>query len=174
MKFFACLICACVLAACGGSKTSTPEGADGQLATNVTIFSSKENQKEWVLHADAVNFENTQHAELNNPQLLLKQKGTDSARVTGERGTFNYDKQLVTLEGDAMLDSLTEKAHITAPRFFYDIAKDRIWSDARTVITRGTAKSIAKNGIETDSKLNKIVLKKHATRLPTDTRELTR
>ena len=168
------LLALCTLAACGGSTSSPAEQADGQLATNVSIFSSKENQKEWVLQADSVNFENMQHAELKNPRLLLKQNGQDSATVSGDRGTFNYDTQQVSIEGNARLESLTEKALITASQFFYDIAKDKIWSDTRTVITRGTAKSIAKNGVETDSKLNRIVLKKHATQLPATVNELKR
>ncbi len=173
-RFLTCITSVLWLAACHGTPASVSEDSDGQLATNVSIFSSKENQKEWVLHADAVNFEHTQHAQLSNPQLLLKQKGTDSARVSGERGRFDYEHQQVSLEGDSVLESLTEKIRITAPRFFYDITQDRIWSDARTVITRGTAKSIAKNGVETDSKLSKITLKKHATRLPQNIRELSK
>ena len=87
-------------------------------------------------------------------------------------GTFDYAKQLVTIEGNAVLESLTEKARITAPRFFYDITQDKIWSDARTVITRGTARSVAINGVETNSKLTKIVIKKHATQLPKNRKEL--
>lgn len=162
------------LAACSGSTPSAAETSDGQLATNVSIFSSKENQKQWTLHADSVNFENQQSAQLKNPQLLLKQNGVDSATVSGQRGTFDYDKQLVSIDGNAVLESLTEKVRITAPEFFYNIAEDKIWSDTRTVITRGSAKSIAKNGIETNSKLTRITLKKHATRVPANMAELKR
>ena len=168
------LVSLCLLTACGGSNTPAVEDSDGQLATNVSIFSSKENQKQWVLHADSVSFENMQNAELKNPLLVLKQDGQDSARVSGKRGTFDYEKQLVSIEGDAVLESLTQQIRITASEFFYDIGKDKIWSDTRTVITRGTAKSIAKNGVETNSKLTKIVLKKHLTHLPNSVGELKR
>ena len=164
-----------LLSACH-SKTSTPTGdeSDTQLATNVSIFSSQENQKKWVLHADAVNFENMQNATLKNPALMLKENGKDSATVSGQTGSFDYAKQLVTIEGNGVLESLDEKARITAQRFFYDIAQDKIWSDVRTVITRGTARSVAIHGVETDSKLNKISIKKHATQLPKTRRELQR
>ena len=166
----AALLCAC------STKSSSPaqDEGDTQLATNVSIFSSQENQKKWVLHADSVNFENMQSATLKNPQLLLKQNGQDSATVSGQIGTFDYAKQLVTIEGNAVLESLDEKARITAQRFFYDIAQDKIWSDVRTVITRGTARSVAIHGVETDSKLNKIIIKKHATQLPKTRQELKR
>ncbi len=175
MKYGLVLLAAtCCLAACSKETSTTVEESNAQLATRVSIFSSKENQKQWTLHADSVNFENNQYAQLKNPQLLLKQNGQDSATVTGQRGTFDYEKQLVSLDGNATLDSLTEKVHITAPELFYSVADDKIWSTARTVITRGTAKSIAKNGIETNSKLTKIVLKKHSTRLPNNPAELTR
>ncbi len=50
--------------------------------------------------------------------------------------------------------------------------KDRIWSDGKTVITRGGAKVTARGGVETDSKLVKIEIKKQTTRLPADAREL--
>lgn len=172
---FIFLVSAGLLCACS-TKTSSPsqDEADTQLATNVSIFSSQENQKKWVLHADAVNFENMQNATLKNPQLLLKQNGQNSATVSGHTGTFDYAKQLVTIEGNAVLESLDEKARITAQRFFYDIAQDKIWSDVRTVITRGTARSVAINGVETNSKLTKITIKKHTTQLPKDRRELQR
>lgn len=174
-KYLVLLLMVGSLAACSSQTTSAPQDeADTQLATNVSIFSSKENQKEWVLHADSVNFENMQSATLKNPQLLLKQDGQDSARVSGELGTFDYAKQLVSIEGNAVLESLTEKARITAARFFYDIAQDKIWSDSRTVITRGSARSVAINGVETNSQLTKIVIKKHATQLPKDRKELNR
>ena len=174
-QFFVFLLSALLLSACH-SKSSTPtqDEADTQLATNVSIFSSQENQKKWVLHADAVNFENMQSATLKNPSLVLKQNGQDSATVTGHTGSFDYGKQLVTIEGNAVLESLDEKARITAQHFFYDIAKDKIWSDVRTIITRGTARSVAIHGVETDSKLNKIIIKKHATQLPKTRSELQR
>ena len=174
-QLWALFISATLLGACN-TKTSSPDQdeANTQLATNVSIFSSQENQKKWVLHADTVNFENMQSATLKNPQLVLKQNGQDSATVSGQMGSFDYAKQLVTIEGNAVLESLDEKARITAQRFFYDVAQDKIWSDVRTVITRGTARSVAIHGVETDSKLNKIIIKKHATQLPKNRQELQR
>ena len=174
-QLFVLLLTAVLLEACS-SKTSTPaqDEADTQLATYVSIFSSKKKQKKWVLHADVVNFENMQNATLKNPALVLKQNGKDSATVSGQTGSFDYAKQLVTIEGNGVLESLDEKARITAQRFFYDIAQDKIWSDVRTVITRGSARSVAIHGVETDAKLNKIRIKKHATQLPKNRRELQR
>lgn len=172
-QWFLCIGLALLLTACGGKAKTPLQEEDAQIATNVSIFSSKENQKQWVLNAKSVNFENMQNATLKDPYLVLKENGVDSATVTGEVGTFDYAKHLVTIEGNALLESLTENARISAPRFFYNVEKDRIWSDARTVITRGTARSIAINGVETDSKLNRIIIKKHATQLPKDRQELT-
>ncbi len=176
MKHFCIFLLSAMLLGACSSQTSAPaqDEADTQLATNVSIFSSQENQKKWVLHADAVNFENMQNATLKNPALVLKQNGKDSATVSGQMGSFDYAKQLVTIEGNAVLESLDEKARITAQHFFYDIAQDKIWSDVRTVITRGTARSVAIHGVETDAKLNKIRIKKHATQLPQTRKELQR
>lgn len=166
-----CVLIAC-LAAC--SRPASPlADEDAQLATHVSIFSSKENQKQWVLQAQSVNFENNQRATLKEPRLLLKQNGKDSATVSGTLGTFDYTTQLVSIEGNAVLESLSEKVRITAPRFFYNVQNDRIWSNAKTIITRGTARSVAINGVQTDSKLTKIVIKKHATQLPKTKQELT-
>ncbi|MBQ3666974.1 MAG: LPS export ABC transporter periplasmic protein LptC [Elusimicrobiaceae bacterium] len=171
MKLFWIFVLAALLTACTAKQAPVPE-EDAQVATNVSIFSSKENQKQWVLEAQSVNFENMQSATLKNPRLLLKQNGEDSATVSGDMGTFNYAKQLVTIDGNATVQSLTQKIRITAPRFFYNVEKDRVWSDAKTIITRGTARSVAINGIETNSKLTKIIIKKHATQLPATTQEL--
>ncbi len=175
MKQYWCLLLASLLLlSCSDKKTSAVEEDDAQVATHVSIFSSKDNQKQWMLQSQSVNFENMQNATLKEPRLLLKQNGQDSATVSGDMGLFDYTKQLVTIEGDAILESLTEKVKITAPRFFYDVAQDKIWSDARTVIARGTARSVAIHGVETDSKLNKIIIKKHATQLPQSIDELKR
>ena len=168
------LFCAC-LAACGGNGEVSPKDAsDMQLATKVSIFESKDNQKQWILQADTVDFADLKSATLKNPQLLLKQEGKDSARVSGDTGSFDYIKKLVTVEGHAKIDSFTEDVKITANRFFYDVDNDRVWSEGKTVITRGGAKITARGGIETDSKLVKIEMKKQSTQLPQSTRELQR
>ena len=171
-KLLFLLIGLLVLAGCKAKENTAVEEADAQLATRVSIFSSKDNKKEWVLHADSVNFENTQSATLKNPRLLLERPGQGSATVSGNLGAFDYERQLVTIEGNAILESITQHARITAHRFFYDIAKDRIWSDGKTIITRGSARSVAINGVETDSKLKRISIKKHATQLPKNREEL--
>ena len=172
-KYTALLAGLMLLSACGKKDTFSPEDNAGvQLATNVSIFESKDNQKQWILTADAVDFAELGNSTLKNPVLLLKQNGQDSARVSGNTGTFDYLKKQVTIAGNARIHALTERVLITAERFFYDVNQDKIWSDAKTVITRGTAKSIARGGIITDSKLNKIELKQHTTRVPKTKDEL--
>ena len=165
----------CLLVACAKPENFSPdENAGVQIANRVSIFESKDNQKQWVLTADAVDFADLTSATLKNPKLLLKQNGQDSARVSGESGTFDYNQKLVTIEGNAQVNSLTERTLITTERFFYDVNNDRIWSDQKTTITRGTAKSVARGGIETNSKLTRIELKKQSTRLPQQASELKR
>lgn len=161
------------LSACEQPGTdSSAEDAGLQVANRVSLFESKGSQKQWLLTAEAVDFADLTSATLKNPELLLKQNGQDSARVQGDSGSFDYTNKLITVEGDARVESLGAKVVITTERFFYDINKDLIWSDQKTTILRGTAKSVAHEGIETDSKLTKIVLKKHTTRLPQDSQEL--
>ena len=49
-----------LLCACGGGEEKKPNPSDEvnkQLATNVSIFSSKDNQKEWLLQAESVDRE---------------------------------------------------------------------------------------------------------------------
>lgn len=163
------------LAACGGKETFAPdENAGMQVASRVSIFESKDSQKKWLLTAEAVDFADLQSATLKNPELSLKEDGKDSARVSGDAGIFDYSKKLVTIDGNARIVSLTEDVTIAGNRFFYDIDKDRIWSDEKTTVTRGAAKVTARGGVETDSKLTKIELKKQSTRLPKTVRELQR
>ena len=162
-----------VLGACGGQKDFSPEEESGlQLANEVAIFESKDSQKQWILTAEAVDFADLQNAALKNPKLLLKKDGKDSAQVTGDLGTFDYAQKLVSIEGHARIEALTHDAVLTTDRFFYDIDKDRVWSDNKTVVIRNHAKVTARGGVETDSKLTKIELKKQSTRLPADVREL--
>jgi len=160
-----------LLCACGGQKDFLPEEESGlQLASEVSIFESKDSQKQWILTAQSVNFEDMQNATLKNPKLLLRKDGKDSAQVTGDSGSFDYTQKLVTIEGHAKIEALQEKATLTTHRFFYDIDKNRIWSDHKTVVVRDGAKVTAAGGIETDSKLSKIEIKKQKTRLPSKIR----
>lgn len=163
----------CGLCACGGEKEFSPaDDAGMQLANRVAIFESQGSQKKWILRAESVDFSSLQSAVLKNPDLLLRENGQDSAAVTGKTGSFDYPNKLVAITGDAKIQSFTENLVITAEEFFYDVDKDRIWSDGKTVVTRGSAKVTARGGIETDSKLNKIEIKNQTTRLPADAKEL--
>ena len=167
------LLALCGLCACGNEKEFSPaEDAGMQLATNVSIFESQDNHKKWILRAESVDFSSLQNAVLKNPDLLLKENGQDSASVTGKTGTFNYPDKLVTIEGNAKIQSFTENLIITAERFFYDVDKDLIWSDGKTIVTRASAKVTARGGIETDSKLTKIEIKNQTTLLPQNVQEL--
>ena len=160
------------LAACSDDQSFSPDDGDMQQAKQVVIFESKDSQNKWILQADQVDFEDMEHAVLTHPHLLLKEEGVDSAEVTGKRGLLNYAKKLVTIDGDAQVRSLKQHATLTTDRFFYDVDKDRIWSDTKTVIVRQNTKMTAQKGIETDSKLRKIEFKKHITQLPDDPNEL--
>lgn len=163
------------LAACGGKDSFAPEDDAGlQIASKVSIFESKDSQKKWLLTAENVDFADLQSATLKNPELLLKENGQDSARVSGDSGTFDYTKKLVTINGNAKIVSFTEDVVIATNRVFYDVNKDRIWSDDKTTVTRGGAKVTARGGVETNSKLTKIELKKQSTRLPKNAAELQR
>ena len=168
-----CLLgCLCLAACSSKEEPFSPDEGDMQRARQVSIFESKDSQKKWILKADEVNFEDTQHAVLFNPVLILRENGQDSAQVSGEQGILNYDKKLVTITGDARVESFTQKALLTTERFFYNFDKDRVWSDKKTLVTRGNTKVTAKAGIETDSKLRKIKFKQQTTELPLDPNEL--
>ena len=171
-RYFLWTLIALSLCACSNKDEFSPDEEELQQANQVTIFEAKDSQQKWSLHADEVNFDDMTHAVLVNPYLLLRENGQDSATVSGKRGVLNYADKLVSIEGDAQVHSLTEKVLLKTDRFFYDIDKDRVWSDKKTHITRGTAKITAKNGIETDSKLRKIEFKKQSTKLPVNPNEI--
>ena len=172
----ALLVCGVFFEACGSEKQATPadEDAGMQMAEQVSIFSSKDNQKRWLLQAEAVDFSGMEKATLKKPQLLLNENGEKSAQVSGDIGTFDYPKQLVSIEGNAKAVSYTEDVTLSAARFYYQIDTQRIWSDSRTTITRAGGKIVARAGIETDAKLSKIELKKQTTRVPKNTKNLKR
>ena len=172
-KLFLLCLALTALAACDTSQEFAPdENAGMQVANKVSIFESQDNQKKWVLQAQSVDFSDMQTATLKNPELLLKENGKDSASVTGKTGSFDYMKKKVSIEGNAKIQSFAQQVVITADRFFYDVNKNRIWSDDKTVITRGGVKVTAREGVVTDSKLNNIEIKKQTTKLPTNTQEL--
>ena len=171
-KFIGLFVISLCLIACSKQASFSPEDEDLQQAKNVVLFESKDSQNKWILKADSVDFEDMEHAVLTNPHLILREEGVDTTEVSGKRGLLNYSKKLVTIDGDARVHSLKEKALLTTERFFYDIDKDRIWSDKKTFITRTDTKITAKGGIETDSKLRKIEFKQQTTQLPADLSDL--
>lgn len=174
-KFFPLTAVTLLLAACGGADSFTPNDDAGmQVANQVSIFESQDNQKKWLLTADSVDFSDLQSATLKNPRLLLKEDGQDSAHVSGNTGKFDYTRKLVSIDGNAVIKSLTEDVILSTEHIFYDVNRHRIWSNDKTTVVRGSAKVVARGGVETDPKLTKIELKKQATRLPQDMRELQR
>ena len=166
------LFCLLGLGACNGKDPSLPSEEEGQKATHVTIFQAKDSQNQWILHADAVTFEDMNSATLINPHLLLREDGKDSAEVSGKRGIMDYGAKTVSIEGNARVHSLTQQVLLTTDRFFYNLDTDLIWSDRKTVVTKGNAKITARGGIETDSKLRKIEFKNQSTQLPASRQEL--
>lgn len=174
-KYTVLLIALCGLGACDKKENFSPEENTGvQIANQVSIFESKGSQQQWLLTAEAVDFADLTKSTLKNPILLLKKDNKDSARITGQSGSFDYEKKLISIEGNAVIHSITEQVIISTERFFYDIDKDLVWSDLKTTVTRGEAKAVARGGIETDSKLAHIKLKKQTTRIPTRIDELKR
>ncbi len=173
MKKISVLVGLCmILAACSADKSFSPDEEELQQAKHVTLFESKDSHHKWILNADEVDFEDMANAVLTNPHLMLYENNQPSAEISGKRGTLNYAQKLVSIEGDAVVHSLAEQVRLTTDRFFYDIDKDRVWSDKKTLVTRNNAKITAKAGIETDSKLRKIEFKKQTTQLPTDLAEI--
>ena len=168
ISFFLCL--ALCLSACSAEEEK-PAAEDLQRAENVTLFESKDSQHKWLLRAEKVDFDDLNSAVLHHPHLLLRENGQDSAEVSGLRGTFDYTKKLVSIEGEALVKSYTQEAVLATERFFYDVDKDLIWSDKPTTVTRGTAQIMARGGIETDSKLTRIEFKKQSTKLPENLKE---
>lgn len=173
MKKWLCFLLPLCLAACGAESKFSPNDEQGlQLADKVSLFESKDSQKKWVLDAEQVDFADLNNAVLKKPVLFLKENGQDIATVTGDIGTFDYAKKKVGIEGNAQVKSLTQQVTLNTHRFYYDVDKDRVWSDDKTIIIRGSAKSTAREGIETDSKLQRIELKKQSTALPQNAQEL--
>ena len=174
MKYWTwCVISCLFLAACSSKdEPFSPDEGDMQRARQVSLFESKDSQKKWLLQADEVDFEDMQHAVLFNPVLILRENGQDSAQVSGDQGQLDYDKKLVTISGHARVESFAQKAILTTERFFYNFDTDRVWSDKKTLVTRGNTKVTAKSGIETDSKLRKVQFKQQTTQLPLNPNEL--
>ena len=92
--------------------------------------------------------------------------------MTAERGVFNYAQRLVTLQGHVKAVSLIHGLTLETDHIYYDVDKDRVWSDKKTVVTRGGVRTVAKHGVETNSKLTQIEFKKQSTALPATVKEL--
>lgn len=167
------LVCLLLTAACGSDKKFSPNEDPGmQKANVVSIFESKASQKQWILNSKDVDFSDMENAALDEPELILKENGKDSARITAKRGIFNYPQKMVTLKGDVKARSFTQNLTLDTDHLFYDVNKDRVWTEAKTIITRGGVKTTAQNGVVTNSKLTQIEFKRQSTQLPKTVEEL--
>ena len=172
-KFLYLFFAVLATAACQGKKDFSPnEEAGLQRANAVSIFESKDSQKRWILNSRDVDFSDLQNAALVEPELLWKDNGKDAGKVTAERGVFNYAQRLVTLQGHVKAVSLIHGLTLETDHIYYDVDKDRVWSDKKTIVTRGGVRTVAKNGVETNSKLTQIEFKKQSTALPATVKEL--
>ena len=135
------------LSACGKKESFSPDDNDGvQIANRVSIFESKDNQKQWLLTAEAVDFADLTRATLKNPKLQLKQNGADSAVVTADTGTFDYPNKIITVEGNAQINSLTEQLKITTERFFYDVNQDKFGPIKKQLLPAAAARPLRAAG----------------------------
>lgn len=167
------LLAAFVFGGCGSDKKFSPNEDPGmQKANTVSIFESKGSQKRWILNSRDVDFSDMQNAALESPELLLKENGQDSAKITAERGIFNYPSKLVTLRGKVKATSFTQKLTLETDHMYYDVNKDRVWTEAKTIVTRGGVRTTAKNGVVTNSKLTQIEFKRQTTQLPQTLQEI--
>ena len=117
-------------------------------------------------------------AEIEEGKIIVGQDMYQGLKNLAEDIRSNDECVYDTDDALLRMDFMENVIRLTKSPFYGMPMKLLLWQKAfieannRTVVTRGSGKITAKNGIETDSKLRKIKFNKQITQLPTDPAEL--
>lgn len=155
------------LVACNSSKVQTPqETGPQQEATKVIISQAQSAQNDWSLSADKAQFYDAQNqVRLYNPVLVYSKESVQDSILKAKEGWYDISKNLIVMNGNVHISSLSEAIKINTEELYYDTNKKESWSVTPIKMKRGKTTLNAK-GFKANQDFSQIELFKQKTTLP--------
>lgn len=161
------LILLTLFVACNTNKTPTSlENGPQQEATKVIISQAQNAQDDWSLNADRAQFYDAQNqVRLYNPVLIYNKEGVQDNTLKAKEGWFDINKNLIVMQGDVQISSLSQGIKIRTSEVFYDTQKKEAWAITPIKMTRGKT-LLEAQGFKASNAFSQIELFKQKTTLP--------
>lgn len=166
MKIFLIILLA-LFVACDNAKTQeNRESGPQQEATKVIISQAQNAQNDWRLTADKAEFFDTQNqVRLYSPVLIASKNGVQDSTLKAKEGWFDINKNLIVLQGNVQISSLSEGLKIKTSEVYYDTEKKEAHSVKPIKMTRGKTRLDAK-GFKANQDFSEIEIFNQTTTLP--------
>lgn len=166
MKIFIILLFA-FFAACNSEKAQTPqETGPQQEATKVIITQAQSAQNDWSLSAEKAQFYDRQNqVRLYNPVLIYSKDGAQDSILKAKEGWYDIPKNLIVMNGNVQISSLSEATKINTEELYYDTNKKESWSITPIKMKRGKT-TLNAQGFKANQDFSQIELFKQKTTLP--------
>ena len=166
MKIFLILLLAFFVACSADKKEAKQETGPQQEATKIIISQAQSTQNNWSLKAAKAEFYDEQNqVRLYSPILIYSKNGVQDNTLKAKEGFFDISKNLIVLQGDVLISSLSEGFKINTSEVYYDTAKKEAWSITPVKMKRGKT-TLKSKGFKATDNFNQIELLNQKTNLP--------
>ena len=113
-------------------------GADGVVMGGITTITNDEGIRSARLHFDtAYQWSDSVHQSLRGVDLMVfNEDGSERARITSLRGTFDPRGESLTANGEVVLLVPFQDRRLTTEELHYDPEIAQLWSDSAFVMTQ--------------------------------------
>ncbi len=166
MKIFLILLLTFFVACSKDNTQADTQSGPQQEATKIIISQAQSAQNDWNLKAAKAEFYDGQNqVRLYSPVLIYNTNGKQNNTLKAKEGWYDISKNLIVLQGNIIISSLSEGFKINTAEVFYDTDKKEAWSITPVKMKRGKTTLTAKGFKATDN-FNQIELLNQKTTLP--------
>ncbi|MBQ6223874.1 MAG: LPS export ABC transporter periplasmic protein LptC [Campylobacter sp.] len=166
MKIFLTLLFTFFVACSAENNNSSAEVGPQQQATKIIISQAQNAQNDWRLTAAKAEFFDAQNqVRLYLPVLIYSKNGVQEDTLKAKEGWFDISKNLIVMQGDVIVSSLSEGFKINTQEIYYDNTKKEAWAITPVKMKRGKTTLQAK-GFKAINNFNEIELFNQKTILP--------
>ncbi len=169
--FFTISLAAACLAACGEKNSAQPPSGPLQRGEDVIISESEMGESKWLLTTKSADYyDEEQKVVLTAPKLVNKTGGKEDSSIKADKGSYEFNKGLITLSGGVTGVSLSEGATIKTSKMYYDTKTRKVWTDEPVTLKRGGV-TVKGQALEANADFSEIQLYRQKTQLPKELRD---
>ena len=107
---------------------------------------------------------------MTDPKLINKTDGKEDSSIKADKGSYEFEKNLITLSGNVTGVSLSEGATIRTSKMYYDTKSRNVWTDKPVTLKRGGV-TVKGQALQANADFSEIQLYKQVTQLPKELRD---